>query len=56
MDWKKVVAKGVEGALVGGGATGAVTQEMLSTVIAAAIGFVFRAGRNFIKHRKKLKK
>lgn len=51
MDWTKVIKKGIEGAVIGGGATGAVTQEMMSTIIAAAIGFVFRAGRNWWKHK-----
>jgi len=50
MDWNKVIMKGVEGAIVGG-AGGAVSQDVMVTVIAAAIGFVFRAARNWWKHK-----
>jgi len=51
MDWKKVIKKGIEGAFIGGGATGVATQEVLSTAIASALGFLFRAGRNWWKHK-----
>lgn len=62
MKWKKVIAKGIEGAVVAGGSTGLAlsspevsvedTEKAVATLVMAALGFAFRALRNWIKHRK----
>lgn len=54
MDWKKVIQKGIEGAIIGG-AGGAITQDMLSTIITATIGFLYKAGMNWFKNKSKNK-
>jgi len=51
MDWNKVLKKGLEGAILGGGCAGAATQEALSTGLCALIGFLLTAGKNWWKHR-----
>ena len=52
MDINKVIKKGLEGAIIGGGCVGAASQDAMATVISAAIGFLFNAGKNWLKHRK----
>lgn len=60
MNWNKVLSKGIEGAIVAGVSAGAGTQAMnvedqqqvLATALAIILGFLLRAGRNWLKHRK----
>jgi len=51
MDWEKLIKKGLAGAFLGGGCAAGATQEAMSTVICALIGFVYRAGINWFKHK-----
>jgi len=50
IDWDKIVKKGLEGALIGGGA-GICSQDVIITVVTAIGGFLFRAVRNWWKHK-----
>ncbi|MEE9192973.1 MAG: hypothetical protein V3U21_00385 [Thermodesulfobacteriota bacterium] len=52
MDINKVIKKGLEGAIIGGGCGGAASQDPIAAVVAAAVGFLLKAGKNWWKHRK----
>lgn len=51
MNWKKTIIKGIEGALMGGGAAGVATQDTQAALITAAITAVLRAAINWWKHK-----
>lgn len=57
MRWEKVIFKGFEKAVLAGGtsvaATGADSEKIIVDIIAATLGFLWGAGRNWWKNRKK---
>lgn len=55
LNWKKVALKGLEGAVIAGGAstaaTGADVESIVTNLVCAAIGAAWKAGRNWFEHR-----
>lgn len=57
LNWKKVALKGLEGAVIAGGASTAATgagtdvEAIVTNLVCAAIGAAWKAGRNWFDHR-----
>ncbi len=51
MNWEKVIKKGLEGGVITGGTSAAVTQDAISTIIGAGVGFLLGALKNWMKHK-----
>lgn len=55
LNWKKVALKGLEGAVIAGGAstvaTGADVESIVTNLVCAAIGAAWKASANWWKHR-----